>query len=110
MTGGAWTPIGDVTTTMLWIGGQITTLAIMKGVFLASIINLVVPLVVTSYLLKGRKVISPARIEVNGLLQTTLFERNLMFFMGLGIPVMVPVTSPALPRILFSLRCFIEVA
>jgi Na+/H+ antiporter NhaD/arsenite permease-like protein len=31
--GGAWSPIGDVTTTMLWIGGQITTLAIMKGVF-----------------------------------------------------------------------------
>ena len=37
--GGAWTPIGDVTTTMLWIGGQITTLAIMKGVFLASMVN-----------------------------------------------------------------------
>ncbi len=33
--GGAWSPIGDVTTTMLWIGGQITTLAIMKEVFLA---------------------------------------------------------------------------
>jgi Na+/H+ antiporter NhaD/arsenite permease-like protein len=37
--GGAWSPIGDVTTTMLWIGGQITTLAIMKGVFLASMIT-----------------------------------------------------------------------
>ena len=34
--GGAWTPIGDVTTTMLWIGGQITTGAIMKGLFIAS--------------------------------------------------------------------------
>ena len=32
-SGGAWSPIGDVTTTMLWIGGQITTLAIMKGCF-----------------------------------------------------------------------------
>jgi len=35
--GGAWTPIGDVTTTMLWIGGQITSLAVMQGVFLAGV-------------------------------------------------------------------------
>src|SRR5450759_2556697 len=48
--GGAWSPIGDVTTTMLWIGGQISSLAIMKGVFRPSIINLAVPLAVTSYL------------------------------------------------------------
>jgi len=61
--GGAWTPIGDVTTTMLWIGGQITTLAIMKGVFLASMINLVVPLVACSYLLRGKQVVPPALTE-----------------------------------------------
>jgi Na+/H+ antiporter NhaD/arsenite permease-like protein len=89
--GGAWTPIGDVTTTMLWIGGQITSLAIMKGVILPSIISLAVPLAVTSYLLKGRLVVSPPRTVENGLQQTTPFERNLMFFLGLGIPVMVPV-------------------
>jgi len=41
--GGAWSPIGDVTTTMLWIGGQITTMAIIKGVFLASLTCLIVP-------------------------------------------------------------------
>ena len=52
--GGAWSAIGDVTTTMLWIGGQITPLSIIKGVFLASLVNLVVPLVVVSYLLKGK--------------------------------------------------------
>jgi len=97
--GGAWTPIGDVTTTMLWIGGQITSLAIMKGVFIPAVINLVVPLVVTSYLLKGRKVVPPPRTGENGLLQTTPFERNLMFCMGLGIPVMVPLfkTTTHLP-------------
>jgi Na+/H+ antiporter NhaD/arsenite permease-like protein len=89
--GGAWTPIGDVTTTMLWIGGQITTLAIMKGVFIASMINLLVPLVVTSYLLKGREVVSPPKAEESTLLQTTPFERNLMFCMGLGTLVAVPV-------------------
>ena len=63
--GGAWTPIGDVTTTMLWIGGQITTLAIMKGVFLASMINLLVPLAVTSYILQGTRGRQPGKIELN---------------------------------------------
>jgi TRAP-type mannitol/chloroaromatic compound transport system permease large subunit len=38
--GGAWTPIGDVTTTMLWIGGQITSLSIMKALFLPSLVSL----------------------------------------------------------------------
>ena len=89
--GGAWTPIGDVTTTMLWIGGQITTLAIMKGVFIASMINLLVPLVVVSWMLKGREVVSPPQAEDSGLLQTTPFERNLMFCMGLGTLIAVPI-------------------
>ena len=52
--GGAWTPIGDVTTTMLWIGGQITTANIMKTTWLASMVNLLVPLILASFLLKGR--------------------------------------------------------
>jgi Na+/H+ antiporter NhaD/arsenite permease-like protein len=55
--GGAWTPIGDVTTTMLWIGGQITTTAIMKGLFIASMINLLVPLGVVAMILRGRPVV-----------------------------------------------------
>ncbi|MBI5484795.1 MAG: sodium:proton antiporter NhaD [Deltaproteobacteria bacterium] len=106
--GGAWTPIGDVTTTMLWIGGQITTLAIMKGVFLASIINLIVPLAVTSYLLKGRVVVSPPQADDSGLPQTTPFERSLMFFMGLGSLVAVPIFKsvthlPPFMGILFGL-------
>jgi Na+/H+ antiporter NhaD/arsenite permease-like protein len=89
--GGAWSPIGDVTTTMLWIGGQITAVEIMKGVFLASIVNMVVPLAVTSFWLKGQEVVPPARLESDDQLeQTSAFERNLMFFLGLGILVAVP--------------------
>jgi len=89
--GGAWSPIGDVTTTMLWIGGQITAVEIMKGVFLASIVNMVVPLAVTSFWLKGQAVVPPARLESDDqLVQTSAFERNLMFFLGLGILVAVP--------------------
>jgi NhaD family Na+/H+ antiporter len=51
--GGAWTPIGDVTTTMLWIGGQISTVNIMKVLFVPSIMCLFVPLVYLSFTLKG---------------------------------------------------------
>ncbi len=87
--GGAWSAIGDVTTTMLWIGGQITPLAIIKGVFLASLVNLVVPLFVVSALLRGREVIPPSDQE-RELSQTDLFERNLTFYLGLGILVLVP--------------------
>lgn len=88
--GGAWTPIGDVTTTMLWIGGQVTTLEIMKGLFIPSMINLLVPLSVTAWMLKGRRVEAPPRDVHAGQIQTTSFERQLMFFLGLGILVAVP--------------------
>ena len=107
--GGAWSPIGDVTTTMLWIGGQITTLAIMKGVFLPSIVNMVIPLAITSYILKGREVVSPTKSVECGLhTATTPFEQNFMFCMGLGILVAVPIFKtvthlPPFMGILFGL-------
>jgi NhaD family Na+/H+ antiporter len=88
--GGAWSPIGDVTTTMLWIGGQITATAVIKGVFLASLANLLVPLAIASYQLKGVKITAPLKQENNSINQTTSFERNTMFFMGLGVLIMVP--------------------
>ena len=89
--GGAWTPIGDVTTTMLWIGGQVTTVNIMESLFVASMINLLVPLAVTGYLLGNRPVVSPARSTLDEGVETTAFERNLMFFLGMAILVLVPV-------------------
>ena len=89
--GGAWTPIGDVTTTMLWIGGQVTTAAIMKGVFIASMANLLVPLTVMAWVLRGKPVVPPARIAGGGeVSQTSAFERNTVFVMGLGVLVAVP--------------------
>lgn len=89
--GGAWSPIGDVTTTMLWIGGQITALEIIKGVFLPSLVNVLVPLLVTSFLLKGQVVVSPSvPVDDPSSTITSAFERNLMFFLGLGVLVTVP--------------------
>jgi Na+/H+ antiporter NhaD/arsenite permease-like protein len=106
--GGAWSPIGDVTTTMLWIGGQITTLAIMKGVFLPSMACLIIPLLITSYTLRGREVIAPTFVERRAGFETTPFEQNLMFFMGMGTLVAVPIFKsithlPPFMGILFGL-------
>lgn len=89
-SGGAWSPIGDVTTTMLWIGGQVTALEIMKGVFVASLVSTLVPLAAMAYVLRGRPVQALSREVRADLIDTPAFERNLMFFLGLGILVAVP--------------------
>ncbi|OGS92829.1 MAG: sodium:proton antiporter [Gallionellales bacterium GWA2_59_43] len=94
-SGGAWSPLGDVTTTMLWIGGQITSLAIIKGVLLPSLVSMLVPLAITAYVLRGRAVVAPQRMDRVGEFQNSVFERNLMFFMGLGILVAVPAFKTA---------------
>ena len=90
--GGAWSPIGDVTTTMLWIGGQITAMAIIQSVFLPALVSLIVPLGITAYVLRGREVVNNKlmSLDLDHGLHTTEFERNLMFFLGLGILVAVP--------------------
>lgn len=52
--GGAWSPIGDVTTIMLWIGGQITTFHVIQAVLAPSVVSLLAPLAVASYFLRGK--------------------------------------------------------
>jgi Na+/H+ antiporter NhaD/arsenite permease-like protein len=106
--GGAWTPIGDVTTTMLWIGGQVTTVAIMQSVFVPSLINLLIPLLVTSRLLGDRPVLAPPQRDATLGLDTSSFERKLMFCLGMAILVLVPVFKtwtglPPFMGILFGL-------
>jgi len=54
--GGAWSPLGDVTTTMLWIGGQITALNIMKQLILPSLAASILPALIVAYRFKGKKV------------------------------------------------------
>ena len=106
--GGAWSPIGDVTTTMLWIGGQITAIEIMKGLFLPSLANLLVPLMVLSFVLGKRPVIPPPTSKNYDVIETTAFERNVMFFLGLTIFICVPIFKalthlPPFMGILFGL-------
>lgn len=87
--GGAWSPIGDVTTTMLWIGQQVTTVPLIKELFLCSLINLVVPLAVLSFIMKG-DVVRP-EVPANSANSISSFERNTVFFIGLGGLLFVPV-------------------
>jgi len=86
--GGAWSPIGDVTTIMLWIGGQVTTVNIIVKTIVASLVCLVVPVLIVGATLKGnieRPTDSNSGIEVPGHL------RKLILFMGIGALVFVPI-------------------
>jgi Na+/H+ antiporter NhaD/arsenite permease-like protein len=89
--GGAWSPIGDVTTTMLWIGGHITAGSVVLKLLLPSVICLLLPLLVLSFTLRGdvqRPVTSPGNDHSPG---TTSLERNLVFILGLLALIFVPV-------------------
>jgi Na+/H+ antiporter NhaD/arsenite permease-like protein len=89
--GGAWSPIGDVTTTMLWIGGQITAANIIMKLIVPSIVCLLVPLLVFQFTLKG-EVQAPQHDGDNGDVNApNELHRNIVFFSGIGILLLVPV-------------------
>jgi len=90
--GGAWSPIGDVTTTMLWMGGQISALGIIKAAFLPSLACNLVPLIILSFVIKGKikPETEPEIVEAN---KPTSFERNLLFICGICGFLMVPVVK-----------------
>lgn len=90
--GGAWSPIGDVTTIMLWIGGQITAMNIILAVFLPSVFCLLVPLIVLTFKMKGeiqrpavRKSASAHHAEVSS------FDQKIIFWFGVGGLLFVPI-------------------
>jgi len=88
--GGAWSPIGDVTTTMLWIGGQITAYSIIIKLILPSLICLIVPLVYLSFKLKG-SVGRPDAIENTNTQSLSQKHQSIVFFSGVIILMLVPV-------------------
>jgi Na+/H+ antiporter NhaD/arsenite permease-like protein len=86
--GGAWSPLGDVTTTMLWIGGQITPLNIMKLLIIPSLLCLAVPLVVLSFRMKGE--MEPA--GAGGEAEAPVHDgRKVMLAVGMACLLFVPV-------------------
>jgi Na+/H+ antiporter NhaD/arsenite permease-like protein len=85
--GGAWSPIGDVTTTMLWIGGQVTALEIMKTLIIPSLLAALIPLAITAWMLRGQAVIAP---EIDGS-DNCPAESGFILFLGVGLLLLVPV-------------------
>lgn len=88
--GGAFSPIGDVTTTMLWIGGQISAGKIILKLFLPSLVCLIVPLLIVSIKFKGA-LISPATKEIKTGQNIPHQHKSLIFYAGVLSLISVPV-------------------
>jgi Na+/H+ antiporter NhaD/arsenite permease-like protein len=85
--GGAWTPIGDVTTTMLWIGGQLSAVEVVRTLFLPSIACVIVSLFILSFQLKGYFPPKPA-LKLNGNPEPL---GNFIFILGISLLICVPI-------------------
>ncbi len=88
--GGAWSPIGDVTTTMLWIGGQISSVNIIKTLLLPSIVCMIVPLLVVGFSLKG-KIKRDAYDQEKAFSEEKVKGSALVLAIGVGALVFVPI-------------------
>lgn len=89
--GGAWSPIGDVTTTMLWIGGQISSWQVIIHVFLPAVTAILVPLLIAGRKMKGQLEFQTEGEGVASKPDTPIRERNIVFYSGLSILLFVPV-------------------
>ena len=86
--GGAWSPIGDVTTTMLWIGNQVTTANIIIKTIIPSLVCFFIPAFVISFQMKGA--LESAELKKDKLLSTP-GERKKVFIIGIGCLLFVPI-------------------
>ena len=89
-SGGAFSPIGDVTTIMLWIKGVITTQGVITEIFVPSLVSMLVPAFILQYQLKGKfdKSLNLPKAEVS---RFTQGQRNVIFWLGVGGLCFVPV-------------------
>ena len=85
--GGAWSPIGDVTTTMLWMNQKISAIGVIKNVFVPSLICMIIPVAVLSVFFKGKY----EKPVLNEHFNYSLKERNLIFLVGLLCLISIPV-------------------
>ena len=91
-SGGAFSPIGDVTTIMLWNKGVITAAGVISEVLIPSIVSLVIPAYVLSLSLKGELVVPEAKKAANAEEDyLTASQRKLIFFLGVGGLIFVPI-------------------
>ena len=91
-SGGAFSPIGDVTTIMLWNKGVITAAGVISEVLIPSIVSMVIPAYVLSLSLKGKLVVPEAKKAANADEDyLTASQRKLIFFLGVGGLIFVPI-------------------
>ena len=93
--GGAWSPIGDVTTTMLWIGGQVTTTTIIRTLLLPSLVSMLVPLMLLTRMYKS-ETLPATSTAIKGISRpyvtpTARRERRTMLATGLSGMLFVPI-------------------
>ncbi len=89
-SGGAFSPIGDVTTIMLWIKGVITTQGVLTEIFIPSLISMLIPVAILSLSLKG-KFDKSQNLAKSSVSQFTKTQRNIIFWLGVGGLIFVPV-------------------
>ncbi len=105
--GGAWSPIGDITTIMLWVKGNVSTVSVIAYIILPSLVAMILPLFLVSSKLKGQleKIEEKTDIQENFV---TKKERNMLFYLGVGGLIFVPIFKtithlPPFIGMLFSL-------
>ena len=89
-SGGAFSPIGDVTTIMLWIKGVITTQGVITEIFIPSLVSMVIPAAILSLHLKG-KFDKEQNLPKAAVTQFTKVQRNIIFWLGVGGLCFVPI-------------------
>ena len=89
-SGGAFSPIGDVTTIMLWIKGVITTQGVLTEIFIPSLVSMVIPAFILQYSLKG-KFDKSQNLPAADVSQFTKVQRDIIFWLGVGGLVFVPI-------------------
>ncbi len=105
--GGAWSPIGDITTIMLWVGGQIS-LNIIPAIIIPSVVCIIVPLIYVSFKYRGQNIERPKNAKEEKTRDVIPYERNIIFTLGvlglLFVPVFKTITHlPPYMGMLFSL-------
>ncbi len=89
-SGGAFSPIGDVTTIMLWNAGTVTSTGVITEIFVPSLISMVIPAFIMQFSLKGKLVMPEKEVETEEQ-ELTSRERKTVFFMGVGGLIFVPI-------------------
>ena len=89
-SGGAFSPIGDVTTIMLWNVGTVTSTGVITEIFVPSLVSMVIPAFILQYTLKGKLEMPDNDADAEEQ-ELNSQERKIVFFMGVGGLIFVPI-------------------